>query len=381
MNKKAVLMQGNEACVHGAIYAGMKFYSGYPITPSTEIAEISAELLPFNEGAFIQMEDEIAGIAAAIGASLAGKKSMTATSGPGFSLKQENIGYAVITQTPIVIVNVMRGGPSTGLPTLSSQSDIMQAKWGSHGDSPGITLCPWSVEETFELTVRAFNLSEKYRTPVMLLTDEIIGHSREAIVIPEKDEIEVFDRLGPKEGVDFKPFAYIDNEFVPRMSKIGDGYRYNTTGLFPDENGFPTSNSENAKFYLEKLHNKINLNYKDICDYEEYFTDDSDYLIVAYGSTARSAISAIKSMRKKGIKAGLFRPKTIWPSPNKRLIELAKKSKHILVSEMNLGQYFLEIERIVSRYTNCSFFGRANGELMLPIEIEKSLKEIIDECK
>lgn len=377
MSKVIKLMQGNEACVEGALYAGMKFYAGYPITPSTEIAEKSAEKLPYVGGKFIQMEDEIAGIATAIGGSLAGKKSMTATSGPGFSLKQENIGYAMIAEIPLVIVNVQRGGPSTGLPTAPAQGDIMQAKWGTHGDHPVIALVPESVRETFDLTVRAFNLAEKYRTPVFLMTDEIIGHMREKIEIPEPGELEIFDRLLPVEGEVYSPYGLREGEYVPRMAAFGEGHRYHVTGLFHDETGFPSNSYDNAGIMLDRMMNKINHNLDDILDNEEFMLEDADFMILAYGSTARAAKSAIRSLRAEGIKVGLFRPKTIWPFPEERVIELSKRFGKLLVAELNIGQYVYEVERVVKNHAEVSFVGKANGEVLMPHEIANKVKEVM----
>ncbi len=377
MNKNIKLMQGNEACIEAALMAGMKFYAGYPITPSTELAELSAYKLPFIGGKFIQMEDEIAGIAAAIGGSLAGLKSMTATSGPGFSLKQENIGYAMIAEIPLVIVNVQRGGPSTGLPTSPAQGDIMQAKWGTHGDHPVITLCPDSVPETFSETIRAFNLAEKYRTPVMLLTDEVVGHMREKIEIPNQEDIEIFNRTKPSQDEDYLPYRVLKGEIVSKMASFGDGYRYHVTGLFHDETGFPSNSSENAKVMLDHLMSKVSNNLDDIIKYEEYMVEDAEYLIVSYGSTARTARNAVKTLRADGYKVGLFRPITIWPSPQQRLSELSKKVNHILVAEMNLGQYVEEVERIVKSDAVVQHIGRANGEVLMPSEIVAAVKEVL----
>lgn len=371
-------MQGNEACVEGAIAAGMKFYGGYPITPSTEIAEFSAQKLPHVGGKFIQMEDEIAGIAAAIGGSLAGLKSMTATSGPGFSLKQENIGYAAIAEIPLVIVNVQRGGPSTGLPTAPAQGDIMQAKWGTHGDHPTIALCPSSVKETFDLTVRAFNLAEKYRMPVMLLTDEVVGHMREKIEIPDASDIEIIDRIKPSaDDESYIPYKVREGEIVPPMAAFGDGHRYHVTGLMHDETGFPSNSTENAEKLLDRLMKKITDNLDDLMEYEEYMLEDAEYVILSYGSTARSAKSAIKALREEGIKAGLFRPITIWPFPEAQVLELSKKVKSILVAEMNLGQILLEVERIVKDNCTVDLIGKANGEVITPEEIGNKLKEVL----
>lgn len=375
--KKVKLLQGNEACVEGALYAGMKFYSGYPITPSTEIAEDSAVKLPKIGGKFIQMEDEIAGIAAAIGASLTGVKAMTATSGPGFSLKLENIGYAAIAEIPLVIINVQRGGPSTGLPTAPAQGDIMQAKWGSHGDYPMIALSPQSVRETFDLTVRAFNLAEKYRTPVILLTDEVVGHMREKVELPEVGELEVFDRIKPTPGDDYVAYATEPGDIVPKMAPFGTGYRYHVTGLFHDETGFPSNSSDNAKFMLDRMMSKVNDNIDDIVTYDSLMLEDAEVVIVSYGSTARTCRTSVKKLREKGIKAGLFRPITIWPSPEKQLQEIGKQVNTIVVAEMNLGQYVHEVERIVKSDAQVHHIGRANGEVLTPDEIVSKVMEVL----
>jgi len=324
------LMQGNEACVEGAIAAGMRFYAGYPITPSTEIAELSAEKLPRIGGKFIQMEDEIASISAIIGASLTGKKSMTATSGPGFSLKQEGIGYAVAAEVPCVIVNVQRGGPSTGLPTSPAQGDIMQARWGTHGDHSIIALYPSTVREIYDTTIKAFNLSEKYRTPVILLMDEVIGHMREKIEIPDPDEIKIINRKKPNVKPDeYLPYKIEENDMIPAMANFGEGYRYHVTGLIHDETGFPTSNHRIAENLVNRLVNKIKDNADDIVEYEEYLMEDAEQIIVAYGATARSAKSAINQLREEGVKIGLFRPITIWPMAEKQLKIIAKKVNRI----------------------------------------------------
>ncbi|MBN2899330.1 MAG: 2-oxoacid:acceptor oxidoreductase subunit alpha [Clostridia bacterium] len=377
MSKNIKLMQGNEACVEGALYAGMRFYAGYPITPSTEIAEKSAELLPTVGGKFIQMEDEIAGIAAAIGGALTGKKSMTATSGPGFSLKQENIGYAMIAEIPLVIVNVQRGGPSTGLPTAPAQGEIMQAKWGTHGDHPVIALSPSTVRETFDLTVRAFNLAEKYRTPVMLLTDEIVGHMREKIEIPEPGELEIYNRLEPVEGETYIPYGVREGDLVPRMAAFGSGHRYHVTGLFHDETGFPSNSTENAGFMLDRMMKKVEDNLDDLIEYEEYMLDDAEVCIFSYGSSARAAKTAIDQLREEGIKAGLFRAITIWPFAEKRVKALAEQFDNIVVAELNLGQYVYEVERVVKGAAKVSHVGKANGDVLTPAEIAAKVKEVL----
>lgn len=377
MAKKVKFLQGNEACVEGALMAGMKFYSGYPITPSTEIAELSAERLPRIGGKFIQMEDEIAGIAAAIGASLTGVKTMTATSGPGFSLKQENIGYAALAEIPLVIVNVQRGGPSTGLPTSPGQGDVMQAKWGTHGDHPVICLTPDSVKETFDLTIRAFNLAEKYRTPVILLTDEITGHMREKIEIPEQSEVEVYDRVKPEAGSDYKAYKVEEGDLVPKMAAFGDGFRYHVTGLMHDETGFPSNSTANADVLIKRLMAKIDNNLDDIIDYEEMFMEDAEYVIFAYGGTARTAKAAVKQLRNEGVKVGLFRPITVWPFPDARIKEIGAKVKNILVAELNFGQLKLEVDRAVEGKCPVSFFGKANGEIITPEELILSFREVL----
>ncbi len=375
-DNNVVLMQGNEACVEGALIAGMNFYAGYPITPSTEIAEISASKLPKIGGKFIQMEDEIASISAVIGASLAGNKAMTATSGPGFSLKQEGIGYAIIAEVPCVIVNVQRGGPSTGLPTSPAQGDIMQARWGTHGEHSIIALCPSTVKEVLDVTIRAFNLSEKYRTPVIILMDEVVGHMREKVELPNPSKIEIYNRKKPTSSPDdYMPYKVKDGDIVPEMPSIGEGYRYHVTGLVHDEYGFPTNDSSIAEKLITRLVEKIESNLDDIVEYEEYRLADADEAIIAYGSTARSAKSAIDLLREKGRKIGLFRPITIWPSPKQQIEILAKKVKRISVIEMNLGQYYLEIDRIAGKYTNVTKYGSVNGELISPDEIISFIEE------
>ncbi|WP_425448667.1 2-oxoacid:acceptor oxidoreductase subunit alpha [Dethiothermospora halolimnae] len=376
-NKKVKLMQGNEACVEGALAAGMRFFAGYPITPSTEVAEISSLRLPKVGGRFIQMEDEIAGMAAVIGGSLAGLKSMTATSGPGFSLKQENLGYASLAEIPCVIVNVQRGGPSTGLPTSPAQGDVMQARWGTHGDHPIVALSPSSVRETFDLTVKAFNIAEKYRVPVVLLTDEVIGHMREKIEIPDPSEIEVIDRMKPEKGLDkYNPYGVKEGQLVPKMAAYGEGYRFHVTGLVHDETGFPSNDSEVAEKLLDRLMRKIDDNIDDIGMYEEYKTEDAETIIISYGSTARSAKSAVDMAREEGLKVGLFRPMTIWPFLSEQIEEISKKANKMIVAEMNLGQYALEVERVCNRHVDVYRVGKANGELITPDEILAKIKEV-----
>jgi len=372
------LMQGNEACVEGAIAAGMRFFAGYPITPSTEVAEGSAERLPQVGGKFVQMEDEIASMAAVIGASLAGLKSMTASSGPGISLKQENIGYAAITEIPCVIVNVQRGGPSTGLPTSPSQGDIMQARWGTHGDHPIIALYPSSVPEIYSVTIKAFNLAEEYRTPVILLMDEVISHMREKVELPDPEQLEIIDRKRPTvKPEDYLPYKACQDGGVPEMAVFGEGYRFHVTGLAHDETGFPSNSPEVAGKLINRLMKKIENNLEDIIMFEEKNTEDAEIVILAYGSTARSARSAVDAARKEGIKVGLFRPITIWPFPEQRVRELAEIAKTIIVPEMNLGQYILEVERVAGEKCHIEGINRADGEIITPEQILDRIKGVI----
>ena len=374
---KLVLMQGNEACVRGAIAAGMTFYAGYPITPSTEIAEISAQMLPKIGGVFIQMEDEISSMAAIIGASSVGAKAMTATSGPGFSLMQENIGYASMTEMPCVVVNVQRSGPSTGLPTSPSQGDVMQARWGTHGDHPVIALCPANVEETYYQTIRAFNLSEKYRVPVVFLMDEMVGHLREGIRIPAASEIEVVNRKIPDPNdKDWLPYKADPDTLVPVIPPFGKGWRYHVTGLAHGEKGTSIGAGAGTEKLCTRLMEKIEQNKDDILQWEEIMTEDADVIVVCYGGTTRSAIKAVKDARAAGIKAGIFRPITIWPFPAEALLNAAKQANNIIVAEHNYGQILLEIERIVKKECNISFLGRVDGEIIMPDQILDKIKEV-----
>jgi 2-oxoglutarate ferredoxin oxidoreductase subunit alpha len=365
----ARFMQGNEACAEGALYAGCRFFAGYPITPSSEIAEVLSEQLPSAGGRFIQMEDEIGAMAAIIGASLAGAKSLTATSGPGFSLKQENLGYACITEVPCVIVNVMRGGPSTGLPTGPAQADIMQARWGTHGDHPIIVVAPSTVGEMFTETVRAFNLSEKFRTPVIVLADEIVGHMREKVDIPGPGELEVLDRIKPAcPPSEYRPYDVSEGD-VPPMANFGEGYRYHVTGLSHDAGGFPTGDAALVHADQIRMMRKIYGRLGEIEKWEETFTEDAEVLLVAIGSTARSARSAVRLARGKGLKAGLIRPVTLWPFPDARVRELAARARAIVVPEMNLGQLALEVERVAHREIRIEGVHSAGGEAISPQQI------------
>jgi 2-oxoglutarate ferredoxin oxidoreductase subunit alpha len=366
------LMQGNEACTIGALAAGLDFYAGYPITPSTEIAEMCSEELPKVGGKFIQMEDEIGSIAAIIGASLTGKKAMTATSGPGFSLMQELIGYAALCEIPIVIVNVMRVGPSTGLPTSTAQGDVMQARWGTHGDHPVIALAPGNVKECFELTLRAFDLAEKYRVPVIVLTDEVIGHMREKVELPDPRSIKPMCRAAPASPAGYRPYAADPEGGVPPMAPFGEGYRWHVTGLYHDEAGFPTQSPAVSDTLVRRLQKKVDLNVDDICDFATESLADCEIAVVSFGSSAMSALSAVRRARKEGVKAGFLRLKTLWPFPEKVVATLAGHAKRIIVAEMNLGQVALEVERVAGR-ERVQRLGKVNGELFHPEEVYRAI--------
>ncbi len=374
--RKKKLLQGNAACVEGAIYSGMTFYAGYPITPSTEIAEGCARELPKLGGRFIQMEDEIGSIAAIIGASVSGRKTMTATSGPGYSLMLENIGYAYMTETPCVIVNVQRGGPSTGLPTKVSQSDTMQARWGTHGDFTSIAVAPSTVEESLTETIRAFSLAERFHTPVTILLDEVIGHMREIVTMPEPGEIEIINRVTPTVGPEnFKPYEFTENLVSP-MAGYGKGYRFHVTGLTHDPMGFSTNNPEEIFPKLDKLRNKIE-NYKDeIFKLRTEMIDDAEVIFVAYGSVARAALQAASIARKAGVKVGVIQLYTIWPFPEEQLKDLCSKAKKIIVGELNMGQIVLEVERVL-KDKEVHSLQRYDGEIMTPMQLLEKLEEVL----
>jgi len=370
---EAKLMQGNEACTLGALAAGLNFYAGYPITPSTEIAELCAEELPKIGGKFIQMEDEIGSIAAIIGASLTGRKAMTATSGPGFSLMQELVGYSAIAEVPIVIINVQRVGPSTGMPTSLAQGDVMQARWGTHGDHPVVVLAPGNVRESFELTIKAFNIAEELRVPVIVLSDETIGHMREKVVLPDPKSIKIFNRKAPESPAGYVPYKADQDGGVPLMAPFGKGYRWHVTGLSHDETGFPTNKGDVAGDLIKRLMRKVEKAEPVIRDFATESADDCDVLVVAFGSSAMSATSAVRQARAKGVKAGLFRPMTIWPFPEEPLRELAGRVKRIVVPEMNLGQLVLEIERVVAGRAPVERLSKVNCELFRPEEILQAI--------
>ena len=376
LNGKKLLLQGNEAMVEGAIAAGCRFYAGYPITPASEISERMSYRLPQVDGTFIQMEDEISSLGAVIGASLAGVKSMTATSGPGFSLMQENLGYACMTEVPCVIVNVMRGGPSTGLPTSPAQGDVMQARWGTHGDHPIIVLSVASVSECFSIIVTAFNLSEKYRVPVIVLSDEVVAHSRETFTIPPADSIEVVDRIAPNVPPEwYKP--YEDNSRgVPTMSSMGDGYRHHVTGLVHDADGFPTDKPGEIEAFTKRQFRKITNGFFEIQITKKFNLEDAEIVVIAYGSVARSARHAVAMARAKGIKAGLIQLVTIFPFPKNTVVNVMRQCKAVLVPEMNMGQISREVKRVNPGTTEVFKYNRIDGQLITPQEIFEEIQKI-----
>jgi len=371
-----MLLQGNEAIVEGALRAGCRFFAGYPITPATEISELLSVKLPQVDGTFIQMEDEIASMGAIIGASLAGAKSMTATSGPGFSLMQENLGYAVIAEVPCVIVDAMRGGPSTGLPTSPSQSDVMQARWGTHGDHPIIVLCPSTVRECYDITIKAFNMAEKFRTPVIILVDEVVAHMREKISIDEDDDIEIFNRVKPT----VPPEWYIPYEDTPRgvpaMANFGEGYRYHVTGLTHDIRGFPTSRPDEIDPFIRRLFRKISQHFAELHIGEFFETDDAEITIISYGCVARSAKRAARDAREKGLKVGALKLNTIWPFMRTAVERVLQTSKTIIVPEMNMGQISREVKRVNKTDAKVFTINKVDGTIITPEEILSKIKEV-----
>lgn len=373
---RELISSGNELCAHAAIDCGCRFFGGYPITPSSEVAHEMSVLLPQKGGKFIQMEDEIAGISVALGASMSGVKAMTASSGPGISLKSEQIGYGFIAEIPLVIVNVMRGGPSTGLPTRVAQGDINQTKSPTHGDFATIAFCPGSLEEAYTLTVKAFNLAEQYMTPVFVLLDETLGHMYGKAVIPDISDVEknTYNRrefTGATER--YKPYEAKWDE-PATLNPFFKGYKYHITGLHHGSTGFPTENATECQNNIERLLNKINAHVDDIVEFEEFMLNDADILLISYGSVSRSAKEAILKLREEGVKVGLFRPKVLWPSPEKKLKELGNKFDKILVAELNMGQYSNEIERIIKKDFHKLL--KANGRPITPAEIINKIKEI-----
>jgi 2-oxoglutarate ferredoxin oxidoreductase subunit alpha len=372
-------LNGDEAVAEGGMAAGCEFFAGYPITPATEVAERMARRLPDVGGVYIQMEDELASLAAVLGASWGGQRSMTATSGPGFSLMMENYGLGLMTETPCVICDVMRGSPSTGLPTLTSQSDVMQARWGTHGDVGVVAYVPSSVQECFDLTVEAFNVSEQFRLPVVVLADEVIGHMRERVTIPPADEIFRYERRRPKTppGDDFMPFKPED-DLVPPMACAGEGYNVHVTGLTHDERGYPVINAAAQRQLVSRLIDKVRRNADKIVRYEEWQTEDAEVLAVAYGSVARSAHEAVRMARAEGLRAGLLRPITVWPFPADPVRELARQVKGVVVPEVNFGQLVYEVDRCVRDEAKTILMPLLGGTIHKPEDILVRLKEVAE---
>ncbi len=377
MTNNIRFVQGNEACVEGALYAGLDFFAGYPITPSTEVAEHLANRLPAKGGKFLQMEDEIASMCAIIGASLTGKKVLTATSGPGFSLKQEALGYAIMAEIPCVVVNVQRGGPSTGNPTHVSQADVMQARWGRHGDQSIVCLTASNNQDVFEMTVEAFNIAETYRTPVVLLLDETVGHMREKIVIPKAGEIPLVERLrtAVREGVDYHPYLPREDGRLP-MSDFGDVHRYNVTGLFHDMWGFPTTNPGVVHGLLRHLNDKINNNANQMARYKEYYMDDAERVLISYGASARSALHVVENRRPRGERLGLLELQTLWPFPDVVVREKCRDAVSVCVVEMNMGQVMQAVKAAVDDPGKVFLANRIDGNLITPTDIRGILRLI-----
>lgn len=369
-------INGDIACAEGALAAGCRFFAGYPITPATEIAEHMAKRMPEVGGLFIQMEDEIAAMAAILGASCAGTKSMTATSGPGFSLIMENLGLGLCTETPCVVVNVQRAGPSTGLPTLGAQGDMMQARWGSHGHYEIIALAPSSAQELFFQTITAFNLSETYRLPVLIMADEVTGHMSERVVIPDASRIKLLSRPRPKGRKDrYHPFrAGIDG--VAPMAHAGEGYKVHITGLTHDEKGYPAMNAEAHTEMLSRITGKIRNNLDKIIILEEYLLDDADIALISYGISARSSLAAVDEARGQGIKAGLLRLVTVWPFPEEQIRKLAARVKSLITVELNLGQIHLEVQRCAGGNAPAYLVGHAGGTVIAPGQILEKMREV-----
>ncbi|OPY83576.1 MAG: 2-oxoglutarate oxidoreductase subunit KorA [Syntrophorhabdus sp. PtaU1.Bin153] len=364
------LMQGNQAMTHGALYAGARFYAGYPITPSSEIAEECSVLMPKLGGMYIQMEDEIASIAAVVGASLAGAKAFTATSGPGFSLMQENLGFAVMAEVPCVVINVQRSGPSTGLATKPAQADVMQARWGRHGDQSVVALCPSTVAECFGLTVQAFNFSEKYRIPVILVADEVVAHMREGFRIPEDGEVTVIERKRPTcHPRRYKPFE-TDIDGVAPLASYGSDYVFHVSSSMHGPDGFSNNDPVNATRKIEQLHRKVEFHRDEIVITRSFDIEDADVLLVAYGITARAARAAALAGREAGIKAGVLQLLTLWPFADKEIGLASERVQTIIVPEMNYaGQVAGEVQKVVGPDRDIRRVNRYNGQIITPDDI------------
>ena len=377
MAKQVKFLQGNEVCVEAAMYAGLQFFAGYPITPSSEITEQLSFRLPQIGGKFIQMEDELASMCAIIGASLTGHKVMTATSGPGFSLMQEALGYAIMAEIPCVIVNVQRGGPSTGLPTHVSQGDVNQARWGTHGDHSIVALTASNHQDVFGITVEAFNIAETYRTPVVLLFDEVIGHMRERLIMPEEGEIPLVQRLktSVSGGVDYHPYLPREDGRLP-MSDFGGVHRYNVTGLYHDMWGFPSTNPEVVHGLLRHLVDKIQNNVNEIARYKEYYLDDAECILISYGSAARSARHVVESRRPRGERLGLLELQTLWPFPEHIVRDKCARAKHVVVVEMNMGQILQAVKMAVDEPEKVFIANRIDGVFITDADIRNILRLI-----
>jgi 2-oxoglutarate ferredoxin oxidoreductase subunit alpha len=379
------LLQGNEACVEAAIDTGVRFFAGYPITPATEITEGMARRLPEVGGVFVQMEDEIGSIAACIGASVAGAKAMTASSGPGISLMLENLGFAAISETPLVIVNVMRGGPSTGMPTYPAQMDVMQPRWGAHGDYPIVAYAPSSVRETYDLTVKAVNTAEMLRTPVFILSDAVIGHMREAVELPDPSELTIVDRVKPRSGeTNFAPFRVPDNgRGIPPMARLGDGFHFHVDSNIHDEYGFPaTERHEIAEQLIRRLHDKVETCADELIVVEEEQLEDAEIAIFAFGATARSALEAVELARARGLKVGLLKAMTLWPFPEKQVEKWTEQIKAWIVPEMNLGQMVREVRLVVQGRRPVYQLNRVDGLLIEPQQMVSFIEnEVLNEMK
>ncbi|TVR66718.1 MAG: 2-oxoacid:acceptor oxidoreductase subunit alpha [Spirochaetaceae bacterium] len=373
--RRTLFIHGNEACAEGALYAGVSFYAGYPITPSSEIAEIMSRRLPQRGDRFIQMEDEIASLCAIIGASLTGSKAMTATSGPGFSLMQEALGYAIMAEIPVVIVDVMRGGPSTGLPTQGSQGDVNQVRWGTHGDHSIIALTASTNQTLFETTVRAFNLAETYRTPVVVLYDEMLGHMRERVVIPEPEELPLVDRLRTNvpEGVDYHPYLTRDDGRLP-MSDFGGVHRYNVTGLYHDMWGFPSTNPQTVDDLAHHLHDKIELRADELAFAREFHLEDAEIVVISYGSPARTARQVVHQARINGQRLGLLELQTLWPFPARMVRDACRNARATIVVEMNMGQMYYHIRNAVENPRSVFLSNRIDGRFISPKDIRRVLR-------
>jgi len=373
-------MNGDEACSEGALAAGCRFFAGYPITPATEVAEHMSRRLPEIGGIYIQMEDEMASIAAVLGGSWGGVKSMTSTSGPGFSLMMENIGLGICTETPCVICNVQRAGPSTGLPTLVGQGDMMQARWGSHGPYEIIALAPSSPQEMFDFTIQAFNLSEQYRLPVMLMADEVVGHMNERVVIPAEDKIEIVNRkkprVSPEKYLPFKP----DSDGVAPMANFGDGYFMHVTGLTHDERGYPVMDDIAQEQMINRLVDKIRKNAEKIISVETSFMDDAEVAVIAYGISVRSAKRAVSNVRSQGMKAGLIKLNTVWPFPERMMRDLAGNVKGMVMPEINMGQMVLELERCAGGQCPVRLVPHAGGAIIRPDKISEAIADVLKEA-